>query len=314
MLRHLRGLTPPPNPLPQGEGEYSSTAPSYPDAHGAKPRPCFLHPVALPLACSWVAPAPRPALQPRGKMMTPSIPQDARIRVVGDVHGDAAAFAYAAATDRFVVQLGDLTDYGPDSAGTLRIMFGLIDAARGLFLLGNHDLKLAAPWPAGRCGSIPWCRRQSSNSTTNCASAPCGRSRAPRPGCGMATRSSCMAASTPTMLEQPPRSHGLAAAGPRGPRAVRRADRPHPARRLSGAQPALGGPHPGRGDGLLRPRPAQHRRAAVRAGGRLGGWRCSSTPAPARAAICPGSTCSQGRRVTAEGRGRDRRRRRRRPH
>jgi protein phosphatase len=30
--------------------------------------------------------------------------------VVGDVHGDATAFAYAAATDRFVVQLGDLTD------------------------------------------------------------------------------------------------------------------------------------------------------------------------------------------------------------
>jgi protein phosphatase len=65
------------------------------------------------------------------------------IRVVGDVHGDATAFAYAAATDRFVVQLGDLTDYGPDSATTLRIMFDLIDRGRGLFLLGNHDLKLA---------------------------------------------------------------------------------------------------------------------------------------------------------------------------
>jgi protein phosphatase len=76
-------------------------------------------------------------------MMTPSIPQDARIRVVGDVHGDTAAFAYASATDRFIVQLGDLTDYGPDSPGTLRIMFRLIDQGRGLFLLGNHDLKLA---------------------------------------------------------------------------------------------------------------------------------------------------------------------------
>ena len=65
------------------------------------------------------------------------------IRVVGDVHGDATAFAYAAATDRFVVQLGDLTDYGPNSAATLRIMFDLIDRGRGLFILGNHDLKLA---------------------------------------------------------------------------------------------------------------------------------------------------------------------------
>jgi protein phosphatase len=71
------------------------------------------------------------------------LPPDVPIRVVGDVHGDATAFGYAAATDRYVVQLGDLTDYGPDSAGTLRIMFQLIDESRGIFLLGNHDLKLA---------------------------------------------------------------------------------------------------------------------------------------------------------------------------
>ena len=71
------------------------------------------------------------------------LPCAARIRVVGDVHGDAAGFAYACATDRFVVQLGDLTDHGPDSAATLRIMFRLIDQGRGLYLLGNHDLKLA---------------------------------------------------------------------------------------------------------------------------------------------------------------------------
>src|SRR6476659_10749 len=76
-------------------------------------------------------------------MLGRSIPQGAPIRVVGDVHGDAVAFRYAAATDRFVVQLGDLTDYGPDNAGTLRIMFRMIDEGRGLFLLGNHDLKLA---------------------------------------------------------------------------------------------------------------------------------------------------------------------------
>ena len=73
----------------------------------------------------------------------PAIPSDAAIRVVADVHGDAAAFRYAVATDRFVVQLGDLTDHGPDSAGVLRIMFDLIDRRRGLFILGNHDLKLA---------------------------------------------------------------------------------------------------------------------------------------------------------------------------
>ncbi len=71
------------------------------------------------------------------------IPPDAKLRVVGDVHGDARAFRYAAATDRFIVQLGDLTDYGPDSAGALRLMFRLIDEQRGQFVLGNHDHKLA---------------------------------------------------------------------------------------------------------------------------------------------------------------------------
>ncbi len=72
-----------------------------------------------------------------------TLPHGQPIRVVGDVHGDARGFAHAAATDRFVVQLGDLTDGGPDAAGVLRQMFALIDAGRGLFLLGNHDHKLA---------------------------------------------------------------------------------------------------------------------------------------------------------------------------
>ena len=71
------------------------------------------------------------------------IPPGAGLRVVGDVHGDARGFAAAAATDRFVIQLGDLTDHGLDSAGALRQMLALLEAKRGLFLLGNHDLKLA---------------------------------------------------------------------------------------------------------------------------------------------------------------------------
>jgi protein phosphatase len=62
---------------------------------------------------------------------------------VGDVHGDIAGFRAAVATDRFVVQLGDLVDHGPDSAGVLRLMFEVMDAGRGMFLLGNHDFKLA---------------------------------------------------------------------------------------------------------------------------------------------------------------------------
>ena len=68
------------------------------------------------------------------------------LRVVGDVHGDArgfgAALAGAEAAGLFVIQLGDLTDHGPDNAAVLRAMFAAIDAGRGLFVLGNHDHKL----------------------------------------------------------------------------------------------------------------------------------------------------------------------------
>ena len=64
------------------------------------------------------------------------------LRVVGDVHGDIRAFSRAAETDLFVLQLGDLVDYGPDSRAVLELMFRLIDEGRGLFLLGNHDIRL----------------------------------------------------------------------------------------------------------------------------------------------------------------------------
>ena len=70
-------------------------------------------------------------------------PLPPRLRVVGDVHGDSKAFAIAAATERFIIQLGDLVDDGPDTPGALAIMFRLLDEGRGLFLLGNHDFKLA---------------------------------------------------------------------------------------------------------------------------------------------------------------------------
>ena len=72
-----------------------------------------------------------------------TIPPGAKLRIIGDVHGDATALGYALATDRFAVQLGDIVDHGPDSAATLRMMFDRVEQGQGLFLLGNHDLKLA---------------------------------------------------------------------------------------------------------------------------------------------------------------------------
>jgi hypothetical protein len=75
--------------------------------------------------------------------ITPTIPRGRGLRVVGDVHGDARAFRAALETERFIVQLGDLTDYGPDSAACLELALDMQARGNGLFLLGNHDLKLA---------------------------------------------------------------------------------------------------------------------------------------------------------------------------
>lgn len=83
--------------------------------------------------------------------LTESVTRDtwrdfAGVRVIGDVHGDLTAFATAIdgarTAGRFVVQLGDLVDRGPDSPGTLRLALGLIERGEGLFLRSNHDDKL----------------------------------------------------------------------------------------------------------------------------------------------------------------------------
>jgi protein phosphatase len=84
-----------------------------------------------------------------------TIPAGRKLRVVGDVHGDSRAFAFAAETDRFIVQLGDLIDNGPDSPGALRQMFRLIDEGRGLFMVGNHDRKLARALAGDRVRAGP---------------------------------------------------------------------------------------------------------------------------------------------------------------
>lgn len=64
------------------------------------------------------------------------------LRIVGDVHGDLNAFRHAIATKRYILQLGDLVDHGPDSAGVLELILDLLDTKRGMFVLGNHDRKL----------------------------------------------------------------------------------------------------------------------------------------------------------------------------
>jgi protein phosphatase len=70
----------------------------------------------------------------------------AGIRVIGDVHGQADAFAALVDEGRsqnlFIVQLGDLVDRGPDSVGALRVALDLLERADGCFLRSNHDDKL----------------------------------------------------------------------------------------------------------------------------------------------------------------------------
>lgn len=83
------------------------------------------------------APGPLPP-----DLVMPTIPPGVALRVMGDVHGDVRAFRAAVATDRFLVQLGDLSDHGPDSAGVIQMMLDIMAAKRGLFILGNHDRKL----------------------------------------------------------------------------------------------------------------------------------------------------------------------------
>ena len=63
-------------------------------------------------------------------------------RIIGDVHGDLNAFRHAIETDRFIIQLGDLVDYGPSSIEVMKLMLNIQERKRGLFLLGNHDRKL----------------------------------------------------------------------------------------------------------------------------------------------------------------------------
>jgi protein phosphatase len=83
------------------------------------------------------------------------IPPGRPLRIVGDVHGDSRVFAIAADTDRFVIQLGDLVDEGPDTPGALAIMFRLLDEGRGVFLLGNHDFKLARALRGDNVRGVP---------------------------------------------------------------------------------------------------------------------------------------------------------------
>jgi hypothetical protein len=68
----------------------------------------------------------------------------ARIVVIGDVGGCSAELAKALATlpddpDTVIIQVGDLVDRGPDSAGVLDMVRSRLPSRRWIQLIGNHE-------------------------------------------------------------------------------------------------------------------------------------------------------------------------------
>lgn len=79
-------------------------------------------------------------------MLFETIPPARPVRVIPDVHGELEAFAalvaQARVEGRFIVQLGDVVDRGPDSAGALALMLDLAEAGEGVMLRANHEWKI----------------------------------------------------------------------------------------------------------------------------------------------------------------------------
>ena len=185
--------------------------------------------------------------------------------------------------------LGDLIDHGPDSAAVLRDMFGLIDAGRGLFLLGNHEFKLARCWPASTCDRWVSARRRWPARRRLCARllAEVAR-RAAVAVCGNAVF--VHGGFHTAMLDALRRSSARAGRGRSWPARLygeptgRTQPDGYPERSLRWVDRIPAGITVYCGHDRRSPR-----RPAVVAAGAAGGRRCSSTPARARAGTCPGS-------------------------
>jgi len=68
------------------------------------------------------------------------------VAIIGDVHGMANDFEekikIAEEKNYFIIQLGDLIDYGPNSIKTVDLMYRLVVNGRAAFIIGNHERKL----------------------------------------------------------------------------------------------------------------------------------------------------------------------------
>ena len=225
------------------------------------------------------------------------IPPNQKLRVVGDVHGDSRAFAFATDTDRFVVQLGDLTDSGPDSAGTLALALRLLDEGRGVFLLGNHDRKL------GRALSGQPVRVDPALEETLAQLPTSLRARAPggdhaRAGLDRGWKPRVRAWRLPHGHAGPRPAPGARPGGHAAEPGAVRADHGGGCRRTAIRSACYAGwtASPRASPCIAATTDAAPMGGPTCTGAAPGDVRCSWTRAPARAATCRGSTCRRARR------------------
>lgn len=80
------------------------------------------------------------------------------LTTIGDVHGMTDDFERhvnaAVAKGNFIVQLGDIVDYGPDSVGCVDLMYRLVVNGEAIFIIGNHERKLEKYIQQSREGKI----------------------------------------------------------------------------------------------------------------------------------------------------------------
>lgn len=80
------------------------------------------------------------------------------IVVVGDVHGNFADWqkvvSYSETNNLFIISLGDLVDYGPNSKEIINSAYTLINNNRMIACIGNHEKKLARYFVQARTGVI----------------------------------------------------------------------------------------------------------------------------------------------------------------
>lgn len=67
------------------------------------------------------------------------------VAIIGDVHGMSHDFeekiGKAKAGGYFIIQLGDIVDYGPDAVRCVDLMYKLVMNGEGAFIIGNHERK-----------------------------------------------------------------------------------------------------------------------------------------------------------------------------